>query len=410
MRKTVVLCFIHGFKGDDNTFGGFPEHLRLMVSKALPKVDFKTIIYPKFETRGDLGECVERFRDWLQNHVIDLEVAAGNPAPTVDASVRTILIGHSMGGMVAADTFLNIASEQLVSSSDSQNLNQQSSFLFPDIQGVLAFDTPYLGIAPGVVAHAAEKHYNTASSTMTQLSGLAGSLWGAAAAAEPGRGNTGTRPLASLPEAPNGAPLSPGLEKGSSDKQGKPAAVESDKDAAAAPVWQRWGKMAMFAGAAGAVAAGGAAAYLKRDDISQGWGWMGSHLEFVGCLVKGEDLKKRMDKIAEVCEDRSVGFANLFTELGERTKTGMVGGVTGKQRTFCNLPKSASKDAWQSQINVKAEDEVTAHMSMFFPGENPAYFDLASNAATLISEWTKNGWYESSDGIEDVEMIGDVES
>jgi hypothetical protein len=33
----------------------------------------------------------------LQNKVIDLEVANGTPSPTVDPSVRTILVGHSMG-------------------------------------------------------------------------------------------------------------------------------------------------------------------------------------------------------------------------------------------------------------------------------------------------------------------------
>lgn len=52
------------FKGGDDTFGEFPEHLRALVSHGLPKVDVRAITYPKYETRGDLGECVSRFRDW----------------------------------------------------------------------------------------------------------------------------------------------------------------------------------------------------------------------------------------------------------------------------------------------------------------------------------------------------------
>ncbi len=64
MKKTLLLCFIHGFKGGDDTFGNFPEHLRALVSHALPKVDVAAITYPKFETRGDLRECVGRFREW----------------------------------------------------------------------------------------------------------------------------------------------------------------------------------------------------------------------------------------------------------------------------------------------------------------------------------------------------------
>ncbi|KAL8741381.1 MAG: hypothetical protein Q9190_006006 [Brigantiaea leucoxantha] len=64
MHKTLLLCFIHGFKGDDNTFCGFPDHLRALVSHALPRLTIKVVTYPQFETRGDLGECVGRFREW----------------------------------------------------------------------------------------------------------------------------------------------------------------------------------------------------------------------------------------------------------------------------------------------------------------------------------------------------------
>ncbi len=52
-------------QGDHNTFGTFPEHLQALLSHALPaNVDVAYEVYPKFETRGDLRECVGRFRDW----------------------------------------------------------------------------------------------------------------------------------------------------------------------------------------------------------------------------------------------------------------------------------------------------------------------------------------------------------
>lgn len=57
-QLTLVL------KGGDDTFGDFPEHLRALVSHGLPKIEVRAIVYPKFETRGDLAECVSRFRDW----------------------------------------------------------------------------------------------------------------------------------------------------------------------------------------------------------------------------------------------------------------------------------------------------------------------------------------------------------
>ncbi|KAL8933864.1 MAG: hypothetical protein Q9211_005542, partial [Gyalolechia sp. 1 TL-2023] len=41
------------------------EHLRALVSHALPQITVKAVTYPQFETRGDLGNCVSRFREWL---------------------------------------------------------------------------------------------------------------------------------------------------------------------------------------------------------------------------------------------------------------------------------------------------------------------------------------------------------
>ncbi|KAK4962304.1 hypothetical protein LTR66_012715, partial [Elasticomyces elasticus] len=114
MKKTLLLVFIHGFKGGENTFATFPEHIRVLLSHALPKLSVVSLVYPRFETRGHLDECVGQFKEWLQNKVIDLEVANGTPSPTIDPSVRTILVGHSMGGIVAADTLLSIARDQPV--------------------------------------------------------------------------------------------------------------------------------------------------------------------------------------------------------------------------------------------------------------------------------------------------------
>lgn len=51
-------------QGGDDTFGGFPEHLRALVSHALPNVSVSAICYPRFETRGDLKDCIARFREW----------------------------------------------------------------------------------------------------------------------------------------------------------------------------------------------------------------------------------------------------------------------------------------------------------------------------------------------------------
>ena len=340
----------------------------------------------------------------LQNVVIDLEVAAGTPSPTIDPSVRVILLGHSMGGIVAADTTIAILNEDKISSKVSSARNSVKSrpsssssslntFMFPFIQGVLAFDTPYLGISPGVVAHGAEQHYNTASSAYSAASEVAGLFgWGSGASS----------PKKPQSPSPKALLIGPGAAKDAM------AATAASADAAATPAWQRWGKYAMFAGAAGAVAAGGAAAYVKRDAITESWSWVGSHLEFVGCLLRGEELKSRMSQMSKLKQEKGIGFTDLYTVLGKRQeKPGKVvaggfvevGGIAqGDKRTFCNIPASKDwKPFFYGMTNSKAKDETIAHMSMFAPRENPNYYAMRERAKNLILEWVEPGWYDTSE-------------
>ncbi|KAM3514597.1 hypothetical protein MY11210_001703 [Beauveria gryllotalpidicola] len=381
-KKTLVLCFIHGFRGGNFTFGQdyrFTEHLRDMVAKELPKIDVKVLVYPKYETRGDLGECVMRFRTWLEEKVIDLEVAAGTASPTIDASVRTILVGHSMGGIMAVESVLGIASDQPIYSEDGiqkSEIPNFSSLLFPYVQGVLAFDTPFLGISPGVVAHGAEGHYQAASATIAQLSGLGASLWGANQAA------TTTR-------------VSSSRAIGASAQQQR----QQKQGGGGGGGWPAWGKAAMMVGAAGAVAAGGAAAWLNREQIGEGFSSVTSHLEFVGCLARAEELKKRVRCMVQLSGEMRLGFANLYTRLGRAAvpkQTSVVGTVMGKDRTFCNVPTAMPAGEWKPAVNDKATDEIGAHTAMFEEDENPGYDALLIDAAARITSWLHNDWYESS--------------
>jgi hypothetical protein len=315
-----------------------------------------------------------------------------------------------MGGIVAADTLLAIVGERPITSESTSDPPQLqgsldpryhvpppsiSSLLFPFIQGVLAFDTPYLGISPGVVAHGAETHYQTASSAYGAISEVAG-LFGFGGAAAAAAAAAGAASSSSKPEL-----------------QSK-AALPAPNSPPSGNVWQKWGKIAMYAGAAGAVAAGGAAVYVKRDVITGGWGWVGSHLEFVGCLVRGEELKARMTSIVEI-NSHGVGFKNLHSLLGKgavAAKSGTSGGSTiaggwleigaseSSGRTFCNLPKKDSpwRKYFESTVNDKVYDETLAHMSMFLPRENPGYYGMLEKAKEEILGWVDQGWYESSDG------------
>lgn len=421
---------------------------------ALPNITVQFVTYPKFETRGDLKECVSRFREWyrtsanqflptsfelmefirLQNKVIDIEVENSTPSPTVDPSVHVILIGHSMGGIVGAETLLLLASERplppLSTSKDGVATSAESnSFMFPHVQGLMAFDTPFLGIAPGVMSHGAQEHYKTASTAYNTLNEMAG-IFGY------GAGNKSANTTTTLSSTAVST-------SGSSGKLPlPPATTDVTADAAATPSWSRWGKMAMFAGAAGAVAAGGAAAlYSQRERVTEGWRWVTSHLEFIGCLVRPGDLRKRMASLAEIQQERGIKAINFYTCLGQgaaaatprpaepinpgsasRTQSSSSSSSSlflriprARDRTFCHLPEDFDANdrvlagdgtpdhpglRWVLALNDKAVDETTAHISMFCPRDNPKYYMLAHEAADVVVRWIDQGWYASATGTE----------
>jgi len=297
-----------------------------------------------------------------------------------------------MGGIVAADAVLALTSDRAISSSRPSSSHstykeetseppkaELNTLMFPYIRGVLAFDTPYLGISPGVVAHGAEGHYNAASSLFTELSGLSTSIWGTKAASDAESQVKQKKPVAALPAPP---------------------AVE-----AASSSWGKWGRLAAIAGTGIAVAAGGTAAYMKREQIGQGWSWASSHLEFIGCLARPEELRKRVNGIVTLNKELGTGWGNLYTRLGQKAVskndgTTLVGSVIGNTRTFCNLPvgKSEARPFWQEAINDAAGDEPGAHMTMFYPKDNPGYYAMSEQAKALIVQWTTDEWYESSAG------------
>ena len=167
----AVIVLVHGFKGDDTTFLDFPSRLKHNLtslfaadvttprssmegnadggtSSPRPATQVHTLVYPAFATRGELSACVETFVAWLATQVAEIEMEYSMKSASHRKELaRVVLIGHSMGGIVVADAARSVAR-------DCQKAEEKER-MWPRIVGVMAYDTPYLGVHPGVFKHGA---------------------------------------------------------------------------------------------------------------------------------------------------------------------------------------------------------------------------------------------------------------
>lgn len=136
--RLAVLVFVHGFKGNDQTFGDYPSRLQHSIASTFgPESDVHAWVYPAFDTRGELGQCVHSFGEWLTTRIAELEMETASKSPDGKKELaRVVLIGHSMGGIVVADFARSIAKRR------GDSIPKRPDEIWPKIVGVLAYDTP----------------------------------------------------------------------------------------------------------------------------------------------------------------------------------------------------------------------------------------------------------------------------
>jgi len=353
---------------------------------------------------------VEAFKEWLQTQTIELEKQNGNASAIQEPSVAVVLVSHSMGGFVAADTLFSVLDNRPVSQDPKVKL------MFPLIQGVLAFDTPYNGLSRSMFAYGAFSQYQNISSAWNLLS-------------------TGTSFLTSAGARQAGTQIASNQASSAARNQ------LATQGAASNNQWTRWSALAARTGTYGAIMAGGVAAYIHRDSIleslrginresisqnlskvnyantkdavtsinytesisngltyvsresiGEGFAWMAGHLKFVGALMKTTQLTTRLERLSEI---EGVGIKCLYTSLGENGV--WTGGYFVPKRTFCAIPSPTStkdekekakaekmKELFIECPDTKAANEIVAHCGMFKKEKNDNYDNMLKSSVELV--------------------------
>ncbi|GAA5870781.1 hypothetical protein JCM16303_001584 [Sporobolomyces ruberrimus] len=344
--ELVLGVFVHGFKGGSDTFAEFPQRIQAILAPC--GIEFEPVVYPAFDTRGELRVAVDNQITWLTELVAEKKEAYRTRGG--QGQVRLILLGHSMGGLVISDVLLSTL----------------SSASLP-ILGLLAYDSPLLGLNPAVFKSTFDKAMDWTSKGQAVLTTL-GAGYGFFKSAKGGSSDKGQT------EAKK-ATTSSASSKGKG--KGKEVATTSGTNNAEG---SSWGFLAssVLAGTAAAAVVG--AGWYNRDKLVEHWSWATSHLSFVGELWKVSELEERLEKIVE-CQERGIGFHCFYTLLPPTPSS--------PSRTFLILPTTAKQiPKFAPSTNTRASDEITAHIEMF--DKSDGVYELGRETARIISEWVES--------------------
>lgn len=95
-KRTLLVIYIHGFNGNSQSFRSFPAHVHGYLKDALSDThNIHTKLYPRYKTYKAVEVARDKFSEWLKPH----------EGPNTDV----ILVGHSMGGILAAEIILLVS-------------------------------------------------------------------------------------------------------------------------------------------------------------------------------------------------------------------------------------------------------------------------------------------------------------
>ncbi|KAJ1958931.1 hypothetical protein IWQ62_004817 [Dispira parvispora] len=337
---TLLLVFIHGFRGNDFTFKDFPERLRTVLTNSIQALDVESIVYPQYRTQGELHEATVAFCDWLVSAARDRRQAQGP-----NGRILVILVGHSMGGLLAADAVLHFHDKLPLHNSGPMATNSSDlRELDATVLGLVAYDTPFYGLNPSLITDTALQR---ASQATAQVSNYLPALGVAVPAVTSFFGSSQTTTARAAETSPS---------TGSKWSAGK------------------WGALAVGGFVASAAAA--AVTYSQREHIQKGYEYFTSHLSFVGALFRNQELHQRVDQLVALEE---VVFCGFYVQLEKPTVP---------VRTFIQLPPAKTKHYFYP-LPSPAEDEIEGHVTIFKPASNPHYYAMGDTTFAILIDAIK---------------------
>lgn len=272
--------------GNETSFQSFPAHVHNLLTVKLDGSHVvHTKIYPKYKSRKAIEFARDAFSEWLRPH----------EGPDTDV----VLLGHSMGGLLSAEVAL---------------LNGHR------ILGTINFDTPFLGMHPGVIASglgslfrpapdspapkSAETGAGSQDATRTSTNG---GIQSSASSSYFGSEVTGSSLMPTESNSTTTIPLSTAPELPIKDPNFDPPFVNDVR----LPQRTGWSNAWHFLN-------------KHSDDIRKATqSYVKSHLEFGGAMADYHGLKNRYGKIRaleDVKPPERTRFVNYYTASTGRPK------------------------------------------------------------------------------------------
>jgi pimeloyl-ACP methyl ester carboxylesterase len=92
-KQRLLVVYIHGFVGSEASFHSFPFHVHMKLKERLAATHaIHSKIYPRYKTYKAFHLATENLSHWLSAHE--------------DSNTDVILVGHSMGGLLAEEVVL----------------------------------------------------------------------------------------------------------------------------------------------------------------------------------------------------------------------------------------------------------------------------------------------------------------